>query len=124
MESNIKLEVGMYAFSKESRKYGIGKIIKIDENRTHLEVLIKNKKWEIRTRKEFVVASYDITDLIEEGDVLDIIYDDVEFVCKVDNREPKMVRITTNCSVSLGLFEIKSVVTKEQFESMMYKVGE
>ena len=63
-------------------------------------------------------ASYKIISLIEDGDYVN--GEKVEDVI-LDN---KMSRIkTTECSTYFEE-DIKSIVTKEQFESMSYKVGD
>lgn len=117
----MKIEVGMYAYSSESREIGIGKIINIDENRTHLEVTIKTKKGKIITRKEYVVASFDIIDLIQVGD-----YVNSYRIDQIDKFKDGSTYLQSSDAGKYYCknYQIKSVVTKEQFESIAYKVGE
>ena len=84
--------------------------------------------YEFRIYKEDVLkSSPNIIDLIEYDDVLKIMYEEKEYVCKVVNVSGvKGVQLTSTLSVGLGVVGayIKSIVTREQFESMEYKVGE
>lgn len=72
------------------------------------------------TKENVVKASYDIIDLIEEGDYVNGYY--VEDVLKTFVN----VAVGSNYFQSPTIYEkdIKSIVTKEQFENMAYKVGE
>ena len=69
---------------------------------------------------EIIKSSPNIIDLIEENDYINgnkVMFADKELKCIIVNN---------NVSES-GLFyekDIKSIVTKEQFESMEYKIGE
>lgn len=115
----MKLEVGMYAYSKHSRDYGIGKIVKIHTNGfTHQEVEIQYKDVKISTRYDYVIASHNIIDLIEIGDyvngllVIDKYYDYANKEWRLNDRNGLI------CTEK----DIKSIVTKEQFESMQYEV--
>ena len=126
----MKLEVGMYVRTKIGV---IGKIISIDKDSHNNNIItIFNGHFHIihnETRTEFDItkASHNIIDLIEVGDYVNgfrvdeigeyhsIKTDKVETYAKV------------NCSALLNCFyeeDIKSIVTKEQFESMSYKVKE
>lgn len=111
-----KLEVGMHAYSIQDRKYGIGNIVKIDDKRTHSEVLIKIGKGLLRTRTDCVKTSYDILDLIEVGDYVN--------GCKVTSIEENGLLGFDNHDWYLRSEEIKSIVTKEQFSQMEYRIGE
>ena len=118
----MNLEVGMYVRFKPELKEKICKIkeFKIDG----FIVLIDNVEYWFEER-DVLKASYKIIDLIELGDILKVIYDNKEYICKVVNvLGNKGVQINSDLSVSLGCVEIKSIVTKEQFELMSYKVGE
>ena len=72
---------------------------------------------------EYKKASFDIIDLIEEGDILKYVYDNKECVSKVLDRGSKMLLVTAHLEVSLGLVDIISIVTKEQFKSISYEVS-
>lgn len=64
-------------------------------------------------------------DLIEDGDVIKFIYRGEEYISKVTKHgEFCMVSITPHWEASINAVEIKSIVTKEQFESMNYEVGD
>lgn len=69
---------------------------------------------------DILKASYNIIDLIEVGDYVNGYY--VEDVLKTFVN----VAVGSNYFQSPTIYEkdIKSIVTKEQFESMSYKVGE
>ena len=74
--------------------------------------------------KEVVLkASHNIIDLIEVGD-----YVNGYIVCEIDYAESgKYVMVDDNVKGWQSMYfnnQIKSIVTKEQFEQMSYKVGE
>lgn len=131
----MKLEVGMYVRTKDGT---IDKIIDVDTDWYELDADEKEKPYKVYQLSQyyydeefneetdwflerfFVKASHNIIDLIEVGDYVNGIeinlkdekgvyhgaydcYDEYHFT------DPK---------------EIKSIVTKEQFEQMQYKVGE
>lgn len=131
----MKIEVGMYARTKNGE---IGKI----------RVIIDNKIF-INTNQYYstvVKASDDITELIEEKDLVEIEY----YSLRYNERVTRMFecRLFKSKEDDFVIFEnkhcdwwydknkkewvrakgynpkIKSIVTKEQFESMSYKVGE
>lgn len=122
-----EIKEGMYAYSKESREKGIGKIIKYDENRTHLEVTIKTRNGKLTTRKEFVISSHNIIDLIEVGD-----YVNGQYVVQVARDTGWVFTEPTYYDDKSGEErhycynnrEIEGIVTKEQFSQMEYKAGE
>ena len=121
----MKLEVGMYVRTKHYNHIPsyISKIIKITDDYVKLE----NQKdthysWE---KEDILKASHNIIDLIEVGDYVNGYkvslrgYDYADFVqCDypVENG-------TTN---HYKFYEqaIKSIVTKEQFSSMEYRLGD
>lgn len=72
---------------------------------------------------EITKASYNIIDILEEGDYVNGCYiqeikslKDNVMVCMLDSDYEFVSTITNK--------DIKSIVTKEQFEQMAYKVGE
>ena len=74
------------------------------------------------TKENVVKASYDIIDLIEVGD-----YVNGEIVTKVslDNIECNYIEIGYSYNrKGLRNKDIKSIVTKEQFSSMEYRLGD
>ena len=98
-----KLEPNMYVRTKK------GNIYKFETNNS----MAKNG-----AKKYMVNCSYNLIDLIQIGDYVN--GEKVEDII-LDN---KMSRIkTTDCSTFFEE-EIISIVTKEQFEQMAYKVGD
>ena len=127
----MKLEVGMYVRSKINGIIGkITDIENIEVLNEKREVLIRGEKRYILdnnynrgfcdTEKDSVIASHNTKELLEVGDyvngrLVEMIY---------DNNEKYLGYKIGSCYIRLGTFDIKSIVTKEQFESMSYKVGE
>ena len=103
----MKLELGMYVRTDE------GIITKIIDNRDN--VIIKTDDYTTHLRSRVVKASYNIIDLIEVGDYANgyIAKEVWENGVLIDNFAMGKI-IYSN--------EIKSIVTKEMFESMSYKV--
>lgn len=79
-----------------------------------------DKKGEVIYKSMIVKASHNIIDLIEVGDYVNGYY--VEDVLKTFVN----VAVGSNYFQSPTIYEkdIKSIVTKEQFESMSYRIGE
>lgn len=123
MEGRImEIEVGMYVRTK----YGISQYKCYEtSNGKLLCIPVKNGSQGVFANIEDISkASNNIIDLIEEGDYVNgervigfgaFCYDDGTI-----ERTSLTLDITVTCLDS----EIKSIVTKEQFESCMYKVGE
>lgn len=118
----MKLEVGMYARTDE----GIFKISHINilfDDSDYKKVLLTHKE-KVRfasvdyIRKLKPQPSFDIIDLIEVGDYVN--------GYKVDFVQNGYVVFNHNHPYQLNIYskDIKSIVTKEQFESMSYKVVE
>lgn len=120
----MKLEVGMYVRTKWGY---ICKIININDFRE------PSMKYGVEASylkdimfigdDDILKASYNIIDLIEVGDYVDGCYiqeikslKDNVMVCMLDSDYEFVSTITNN--------EIETIVTKEQFEQMAYKVGE
>ena len=110
----MKLEIGMYVRDIKGR---IDKIIGFKGALIEFE---KDLMGGYIDENDFVKASYNIIDILEVGDyangreVVDIFYDvndNVMDVCVLG-------------SIVYDNNEIKSIVTKEQFEQMAYKVVE
>ena len=123
----MKLEAGMYARTKR------GKIFKVNDT----NVVGKYYHLDIRKEREILKASFNIIDLIEEGDYVNgveviTIYEEGNGY--VGNRDyifkEKIIEVANDNYETIpfeALFtnrQIENVVTKEQFESMSYKVGE
>lgn len=117
----MKLEIGMYVRHKPllSSKYvKINKIKEIEEKENCLYIWLEDK--DLITEKYLIKASYNIIDILEVGDYVNGYY--VEDVLKTFVN----VAVGSNYFQSPTIYEkdIKSIVTKEQFESMSYRIGE
>ena len=121
----MKLEIGMYI--KLDRCQGIRKIIDYDKeyNWFELDCDINDRYGEYicvihENDSDILKASFNIIDLIEVGDYVNGYY--VEDILKT------FINVATgsNCFQSPTIYEqdIKSIVTKEEFEQISYKVGE
>lgn len=119
----MKLEVGMYAYSKKCRDYGIGKIVNITEGGLGfkgdlIDIQYRHSKHAIENHD--VIASFNIIDILEVGDyvngrkVVEIFYD----------ANDNVMDVCVLGSIVYQNNEIKSVITHEQMEQMVYKVGE
>lgn len=128
----MKLEVGMYI---RTNKVGIKKIYKIDNNKTKYKYLYKLKNQDgdgcidlsVLCEDDVVKFSYNIIDLIEVGDYVNgkkIV--DVGCLTNGPRKGTKVIDyyITPSAVCYLENEDIKSVITHEQIERMVYKVGE
>lgn len=102
----MKLEVGMYARTKE------GKIFKINET----NVVGKNYYLDIRETREIIKASYNIIDILEKGD-----YVNGREIYRINWDSLGLILETTDY-FKLREKDIKSIVTKEQFENIKYEI--
>ena len=109
------MKIGDYVRIKKGR---IG-IIKNIDNQTELYdlYLIKNKWYR---EKEIIKSSPNIIDLIEIGDLVNFGKSNGGMVL---NKKDGEVNIINLLPFTLKNEDIKSVITKEQIESMEYKVG-
>lgn len=114
----MKLEVGMYV---RTELYSISRIIDIED--LEWVEIDKNKGYLIH-RDTILKASHNIIDLIEVGDyvnglrvveVREHLHNDIEII--LSNGE-----FQWSFSKNESDYDIKSIVTKEQFESAQYKV--
>lgn len=98
----MKLEVGMYARTINGKIW-----------------IIISQKAISGHRKDIIKASHNIMDLIEVGD-----YVNGNPVCIIKEDEHNRKWIYTDSNYKYGYLEedIKSIVTKEQFESMKYSL--
>ena len=118
----MKLEVGMYVRTE----YGIEKIVKIKESCTFagFEEIINTDKNEYRDfieHSKIKKASHNIIDLIEVGDYVN------GYLITTISEEYGTLFAEDNAGYLLASIyekQIYSIVTKEQFEQMEYKVGE
>ena len=120
----MKAEIGMYV---RTDKTGIKKIYKIDNNKTKYKYLYKLKSQDgdgcidlgVLSDNNIKKTSFNIIDLIEVGDYVngvEVMNIDDEWITMSDIRVPILK------SIANGLIE--TIVTREQFEAMEYKVGE
>lgn len=126
------MKVGDYCYIKGiSRDYGIGKITQLNSGYSSnggelIDIQFKHSKHSVP--KINVISSPNIIDLIEDGDyvngyLIEKVYD--VFEISPNKLKEAHVRYADEDFISqLYDTEIKSIVTKEQFESMEYKVGE
>lgn len=117
----MKLETGMYCYNKTNRKLGIGKIIDFQCN-NNVKISYKNDFGFSSTGN--VIASFNIIDLIEEGD-----YVNRHLVTEVYlSGENKYIKLDNSYANGEGIriYEenIKTVVTHEQFKNMEYRIGD
>ena len=122
----MKLEAGMYARYKPllSSKYvKINKIKEIEEKENCLHIWLEDK--DLITEKYLIKASYNITDILEEGDYVSTIIGECAVIIGVYNdiNGKKYLRLC-NCIGEYYEDDIKSIITHEQMEQMAYKVGE
>ena len=116
----MKLEEGMYVRTEIFGR--IGKYLRNDKECPFSYIVIvddKNCEYTI-PRETIKVASNNIIDLIEVGDYVNGYY--------VEDVKETFINVATgsNYFQSPTIYEeqIKSIVTKEQFSQMEYKVGE
>lgn len=120
----MKLDVGMYVRFKDKRgiEY-IRKIVEIPEDNRYASLYLDKDANYSRglSFKNVIKASYNIIDLIEIGD-----YVNGNLVCK--NEEENYLYLygfdADGNYYEDSIKDIKSIVTHEQFEQMVYKVGE
>lgn len=140
----MKLEVGMYVRTKKGL---IAKYIKIN-NKYEWHVFdnkiqwfyeyyrneIDFDSWEDFIKEKVVKASHNIIDLIEVGDYVNgeevesfempPDYEEEELGFPIYDEDSDYFHRTIIGYTPLKQVEIKSIATREQFEGLMYKVGE
>lgn len=114
-----EIKEGMYVRLDTGR---IGKVIHVKEKDnypySYVRIVIDTERYS-RTTRNIIKASYNIIDLIEVGDYVN------GFLVKEVRREIiGLGVIIFDNGISIWEQNIRSIVTKEQFESMSYKVGE
>lgn len=120
-----KLEIGMYVRTK---KYGIAKIIGGISDKFNIDVFKKDGcTLRCQKEKDILKARFNILDLIEAGDIVVNESNNKQEVLLIDNE--LMVKNTgliydNNYYLPIKSIAIKSILTKEQFESMSYRIGE
>ena len=110
----MKLEVGMYVRTKNN---GIAKIKSFHSN-IYDDYICISHCFDLVRKKEITRASHNIIDLIEVGDYVNgykVAHTTKSLLGFEDGQDGDWYLSNEN---------IKSIVTKEQFESMSYKMGE
>ena len=119
-------EVGMYVRYKPllSSKYvKINKIKEIEEKENCLHIWLEDK--DLITEKYLIKASYNIIDILEKGDYVNgykVSFKDNDYKPFVQCDYP--VQEGTTNHYRFYEEEIYSIVTKEQFSSMEYRLGD
>ena len=131
----MKLEIGMYVRTP----YGIRKIVNITKDagyKPRVKVIEFDRLLNTTYKMDYIFytdehtikkskASHNIIDLIEVGDYVNrklVIDIKTDYIFDY-SEEVKIIYFSENDYI-YSIAEIKSIVTKEQFESMSYKVGE
>ena len=122
----MKFEVGMYCYNKINRKLGIGKIISFQSN-NNVNVRYKNDIELVNIGN--IIASNNIIDLIERGDILHDKNDNEYWtVQRVEKDELGNISIQTEWegfeSEEELLDYIDEIITKEQAKNISYKIGD
>lgn len=116
----MKLEVGMYCYDKCNRKIGIGKI---DEFRKNNNVVVQYKNFLVLVSSGNIIASNDITDLIEENDIILGIDGNIYQVYKIDGHYIFTYNLNDEGEfITLVDYQIDKILTHEQFENNCYKL--
>lgn len=127
-DDNMKLEVGMYVRTKK----GIGKIdefrcfmnkyeFHLDNNVGRINEVTNYRFW--NDGYDILKSSFNLIDLIKVGDYVN----GKEVVSKHYHKKWYLTLDTISNKISdneISEEDIKSIVTKEQFASMEYKLGE
>lgn len=119
----MKLEEGMYVRTDK------GKIIKIEKlHKYEHDTILVNINGYLVNSLEITKASHNIIDLIEENDLVTLTSKYCERdIYRVEGKFREYISLDTLGDGTLIINnskDIKSIVTKEQFESMSYKVKE
>lgn len=109
------LEVGMYVRTKKGIFQIRNKDVFIEDKKQYIGV---NGRYTCIAIETIIKASYNIIDLIEVGDYVN----GKEVICN-EKYELKLVDIEGSWGIRfVEEAEIETIVTKEQFEAMAYKV--
>lgn len=130
---SIKLEIGMYCYNKTNRKLGIGKIIGFQSN-NNIKVRYKNDIELVSIGN--IKASFDIINLIKEGDILllldkeygekykaEVVEDSINFKSIINFGQDDLLNLEYELITNEHI-ELLKILTKEQFESMSYRIGD
>ena len=116
----MNLEIGMYCYDKSNRKSGIGKIIEFRKNNN---AVIEYKSGVVLISVGNIIASHNLIDLIEVGDYVNGYL--VRFVYRPNGDETFRIEIEKDGlkdHIISNSNNIKSILTKEQYENNCYKV--
>ena len=113
------MKVGDYVRTNDRGIRRIGKIID--------DIFYRDEEDNLHQKGNLIKSSPNIIDLIEVGDYvngylvkdIDYAFDDVV----MNNKNARIVPYI-DCNKDKYIDNIKSIVTKEQFESMEYRIGE
>ena len=120
----MKLEIGMYVRFKDKRgnEYIRKVIAGYKKGWYGCKVDIEANNVPYVSLKNVIKASYNIIDLIEVGDYVNGFR--VENIYNPTGNEVFWIKLSCNPIDNYKNEDIKSIVTKEQFEQMSYKVGD
>ena len=131
----MKLEVGMYCYDKCNRELGIGKILTEPSKNNNVGIIYKHGHAPVVSVGN-VIASHNIIDLIEVGDYVNgfkvirrfvNIHNGKKLLIALEKEEGYEYSNNLNDymgddSIHIYNEDIKTIVTKQQFESMQYEV--
>lgn len=113
----MEIKKGMYIRTK---KDDIKKVLDIGEYLGIKQYLLNEETMEYTIDSSIIKASFDIIDLLEVGDYVN--------GYRVDSIGEKIIYCCEDCyedyCIKINKEDIKSIVTKEQFESIKYRLGE
>ena len=115
----MKLEEGMYVRTKEGK---IGKIIDINLGQEEKRYILDSSSVYIYYEKDISKSSHNIIDLVQLGDYVNgyPVYETIEYP---DNTRAIVIADDNKSIIWEESSQyIKSIVTKEQMESMKYEV--
>lgn len=134
-----KLEVGMYCKTKDGI---ITKVDDIDDETIYFDKDIYRfygdsiDFLEKNNLERIIKASFDIIDLIEEGDILllfdkeygkeykaEVVVESENFTVVVNYEQNDLLNLEYELITNEHI-ELLKILTKEQFESMSYRIGE
>ena len=121
---NEKIEVDEFVRTKDGQigvfvKYSSRKDNSIYKSPFNCFIKLRNRKSNLQCHRDYIVKhSKNIIDLIEVGDIVRVL---------VNIKTQETMIYTIDCEADLSLlreWNVKSVLTKEQFAQIEYKVGE
>lgn len=115
----MKPDIGMYCYDKCNRKIGIGKI---DEFRKNNNVVVQYKNFLGLVSIGNVVSSDDICDLLQVGDYVN--GEKVTPIMLQMYKEQGVFGIPDEYNVFIKEIHIKTILTKEQYESNCFRIGD